>query len=164
MRQIVSIQNSIFKSNRKLIFSAFGTILVLVAACFYSKFNVKKNQKLFFPAFGTILVLVAPFFHSKLNLENIENLIFSSFWHDMGFGGSLFLFKIQCKKYSICFFQLLARSWFWWQLLSAKKTKNAKNTKRIPPPNAAIPLVNPILRTSLLYQISAFPSDSDETE
>ena len=131
MRQIVSIQNSIFKSNRKLIFSAFGTILVLVAACFYSKFNVKKNQKLFFPAFGTILVLVAPFFHSKLNLENIENLIFSSFWHDMGFGGSLFLFKIQCKKYSkICFFQLLARSWFWWQLLSAKKKQKMQKIQK----------------------------------
>ena len=130
MRQIVSIQNSIFKSIRKLIFSAFGTILVLVA----------------------------PFFHSKLNLENIEILIFPSFWHDIGFGGSLFLFKIQCKKYSkFCFFQLLARSWFC-IFFSKKNTKMQKNTKRIPPPNAAIPLVNPILRTSLLYQIWAFPS------
>ena len=33
-----------------------------------------------------------------------------------------------------------------------------KNAKRIPPPIAAIPLVNPILRTSLLYQIWASPS------
>ena len=130
MRQIVSIQNSIFKSIRKLFFSAFGTILVLVA----------------------------PFFHSKLNLENIEILIFPSFWHDIGFGGSLFLFKIQCKKYSkFCFFPafgtILVLHFF-----SKKNAKMQKNTKRIPPPNAAIPLVNPIFRTSLLYQIWAFPS------
>ena len=38
MRQLVSIHSSIFKSIRKLIFPAFGTILVLVADCFYSKF------------------------------------------------------------------------------------------------------------------------------
>ena len=103
MRQIVSIQNSIFKSFRKLIFSAFGTILVLVA----------------------------PFFHSKLNLENIEILIFPSFWHDIGFGGSLFLFKIQCKNKfkKFVFFQLLARSWFC-IFFSKKKRKNAKKIQK----------------------------------
>ena len=101
-----------------------------------------------FPAFGTILFLVAAFFFSKLNLNKYSKIDFSSFWHDLGFGGSFFLFKIQfekvfknwffpafgtilvlvaaffyskfnLKKYSkIDFFQLLARSWFWWQLFS----------------------------------------------
>ena len=102
MRQIVSIQNSIFKSIRKLIFSAFGTILVLVA----------------------------PLFHSKLNLENIEILIFPSFWHDIGFGGSLFLFKIQCKNKlkKNCFFQLLARPWFC--IFFSKKTQKCKKIQK----------------------------------
>jgi len=71
MRQLVSIQNSIFKSIRKLIFPAFGTILVLVAACLYSKFLSKSIQKLIFPAFGTILVLVAACFYSKFNSKKV---------------------------------------------------------------------------------------------
>ena len=102
MRQIVSIQNSIFKSIRKLIFSAFGTILVLVA----------------------------PFFHSKLNLENIKILIFPSFWHDIGFGGSLFLFKIQCKKSSkFCFFPAFGTILVLHFFLQ-KKRRNAKTYKK----------------------------------
>ena len=103
-RQLVCIRNSIQELFKNCFFLAVGTILVLVAACFYSKLYWKSIQKLF---------------------------------------------------------QLLARSWFWRQFFSAKKLQ--KNTKRIPSPNAAIPLVNPILRTSLLYQIWACPSDSDET-
>ena len=43
--QLVSIQILISKSIQKLIFSVFGTILVLVAACFYSKFPLKKYLK-----------------------------------------------------------------------------------------------------------------------
>ena len=57
-------------------------------------------QKLFFPAFGTISVLVAACFYSNFNLKKYWKIDFSSFWHDLGFGGSLFLFKIQSKKYS----------------------------------------------------------------
>ena len=95
-------------------------------------------------------------------LKKYYKFDFSSFWHSLGFSGSFFPVKIQFKKVLKKFiFQLLARSWFWGQLFSAKKLQ--KNTKRIPPPNAAIPLVNPILRTSLLYQIWACPSDFDET-
>ena len=37
-----------------MIFPAFGRILVLVAAFFYSKFNVKSIEILIFPAFGNL--------------------------------------------------------------------------------------------------------------
>ena len=47
---LVKIQ---FKNNSKIV----GAVLVLVAACFYSKFYWKSIQKLIFSAFGTILVL-----------------------------------------------------------------------------------------------------------
>ena len=64
--QFFSIHNSILKKNWKIVFfPAFGTILVLAAACFYSKFNEKIFKKLFFPSFGTILVLVAAFVCKK---------------------------------------------------------------------------------------------------
>ena len=105
MRQLVSIHSSIFKSIRKLIFPAFGTILVLVADCFYSKFYWKSIQKLIFPAFGAILVLVAVFFHSHFNFK---------------------------KYWKIDFFQLLARSWFWRQLVSIQNSI-CKNTKYVFP-------------------------------
>ena len=113
---------------------AVGTILVLVAACFYSKFNSKKVLQIWF-----FQLLAQSWF--QWQLFSSQNSIQKSI-----------------EKF---IFQLLARSWFWRQLFSAKKLQ--KNTKRIPPPNAAIPLVNPILRTSLLYQIWACPSDFDET-
>ena len=41
----------------KLIFAAFGTILVLANAFFYSNSNYKNDEKLIFQAFGKILVL-----------------------------------------------------------------------------------------------------------
>ena len=53
-----------WKSLEKLIFLAFGKILVLVAGFFYSNFNWKSIGYLISPAFGKILVLVAAFFHS----------------------------------------------------------------------------------------------------
>ena len=142
MRQLVSIQNSIFKSIRKLIFPAFGTILVLVAACLYSKFLSKSIQKLIFPAFGTILVLVAACFYSKYNSKKVlqiwcfqllaqswfqwqlfssQNSIqksiansFSSFWRDLGFGGSFFLQK-NFKKIQKGYL-LQTQPYPWWTL------------------------------------------------
>ena len=76
-------------------------------------------------------------------LKKYCEIVFSSFWHDLGFGGSFFLVRIQFKKYlkidfssfwkdlawflfkisftkvfKNWFFQLLARSWFWRQLFS----------------------------------------------
>ena len=41
---------------------------------------------------------MAAFFFSKLNLKKYSKIDFSSFWHDLGFGGSFFLFKIQFKQ------------------------------------------------------------------
>ena len=58
-------------------------------------------------------------------LKKYSKVVFSSFWHDLGFGGSFFLVTFQFKKYwKIVFSQLLARSWFWWQLDRAKSWKN----------------------------------------
>ena len=53
--------NSNSKSIEKLIFSAFGKILVLANAFFYSNSNEKSIEKLIFPAFGKILVLANAF-------------------------------------------------------------------------------------------------------
>ena len=96
MRQLVSIQK--FNSAEVLntsFFLAVGTSLVLVAACFYSKFNSKKVlqiwffqllaqswfqwqpfssqnsiqksiEKIHFPAFGPIFVSAAAFFCKKI--------------------------------------------------------------------------------------------------
>ena len=55
--------------------------------------------------------------------ENTRKPDFSSFWHDLGVGGSFFLFKIQFEKvFKIDFFQLLARSWFWRGLFSIQNS------------------------------------------
>ena len=51
----------------KLIFAAFGKILVLVNVFFYSNSNLKSIEKLIFPAFGKILVLANAFFYSSSN-------------------------------------------------------------------------------------------------
>ena len=51
----------------KLIFPAFGKILVLVNAFFYSNSNEKRIEKMIFPAFGKILVLANAFFYSNSN-------------------------------------------------------------------------------------------------
>ena len=55
-------------------------------------------------------------------LKKYSKIDFSSFWHDLGFVGSFFLVTFQFKKvFENCFFQLLARSWFWCQFVSSKK-------------------------------------------
>ena len=56
------IQILIRKSIEKLFFAAFGKILVLANAFFYSNSNLKSIEKLIFAAFGKILVLVNAFF------------------------------------------------------------------------------------------------------
>ena len=82
--------NSNQKSIEKLIFAAFGKILLLAKAFFYSNSNWKSIEKLIFPAFGKILVVANAFVYSKS--------FFSKYWK----------FKVQ----------LLARSWFWGMLFS----------------------------------------------
>ena len=82
------------KSIEKLIFSAFGKILVLANAFFYSNCNEKGIEKLILSAFGKILVLVNAFFYSNSKQKRIEKLIFSSFWQDFGFGECFLLFKL----------------------------------------------------------------------
>ena len=51
----------------KLIFAAFGKILVLANAFFYSNSNLKTLEILIFAAFGKTLVLVNAFFKSNSN-------------------------------------------------------------------------------------------------
>ena len=63
---LFSIQILIAKSIEKLIFSAFGKILVLANAFFYSNCNETSIQKLILSAFGKILVLVNAFFLFKV--------------------------------------------------------------------------------------------------
>ena len=58
---LFSIQIPITKSIEKLIFSAFGKILVLANAFFYSNSNCKSIEQLIFAAFGKILVLANAF-------------------------------------------------------------------------------------------------------
>ena len=58
---IFCFSNSNSKSIEKLIFAAFGKILVLANAFFYSNSNSKSIEKLIFSAFGKILDLVNAF-------------------------------------------------------------------------------------------------------
>ena len=52
---------------QNVFFPAFGKILVLGNAFFYSNSNLKSIEKLIFSAFGKILVLVNAFFYSNSN-------------------------------------------------------------------------------------------------
>ena len=120
--------NSNLKSIEKLIFPAFGKILVLANAFFYSNSNLKSIEKLIFAAFGKIfwfwrmlfsiqilikksienlifaafgkifLVLGNAFFYSNSNLKSIEKLNFFSFWQDLGFGECFFAPKFAPKS------------------------------------------------------------------
>ena len=88
---LFSIQILIEKSIEKLIFPAFGKILVLANAFFYSNSNLKSIEKLIFPAFGKILVLAKAFFYSNSNLKSIEKLFFPAFGKILlGFGECFF--------------------------------------------------------------------------
>ena len=107
--------------------------------------------------------------------------IFARFWHGLGFWWQLVSIQNSSEKvFKNWFFQLLARSWFWWQLVSIQNFNSeniwswfwrqlfsAKKLQKIQKgyllQTQPYPWVNPILRTSLLYQIWACPSDSDET-
>ena len=62
---LFAIQILIKKGIEKLIFLAFGKILVLVNL--YSNSNEQSIEKLIFPAFGKILVLGNAFFYSNSN-------------------------------------------------------------------------------------------------
>ena len=53
---------------------------------------IKKVLKIDFSAFGKILVLANAFFYSNSNLKSIEKLIFSAFGK-IGSGECFFLFK-----------------------------------------------------------------------
>ena len=59
---------------------------------FLFKFNQESIEKLIFSAFGKILVLVNAFSIEILIKKSIENVFFSSFWQDFGFG-ECFLFN-----------------------------------------------------------------------
>ena len=65
-----------------MFFSAFGKILVLANAFFYSNSNSKSIEKLIFSAFGKvvanakILLLANAFFSSNSILKSIEFFIF----------------------------------------------------------------------------------------
>ena len=56
-------------------------------------------EKLIFAAFGKILVLMNAFFIQILMLKSLENFDFFSFWQDLGFGECFFLFKFYLEKY-----------------------------------------------------------------
>ena len=99
-------------------FPAFGKLLVLANAFFYSNSKVLKNwlsqllarswfwwmlfsieilikksiEKLIFPAFGKSLVLANAFFYSNSNWKHWK-VDFLSFWQDLGFVECFFLFK-----------------------------------------------------------------------
>ena len=84
------VSNQIQKSIEKLIFPAFGKILVLANAFFYSNSNSKGIENLIFSAF--VLVLANAFVYSISN-EKILKIGFFIFWQDLGFGECFFLFK-----------------------------------------------------------------------
>ena len=66
-RMLFSLQVLIQKCIEKLIFAAFGKILLLANAFFYSNSNEKSIEKLILSAFGKILVLANAFFYTNSN-------------------------------------------------------------------------------------------------
>ena len=103
------------------------------AACFYSKLNLQKYSKIDFSSFWHDLGFGGSLFLFKILLKKYSKIDFSSFWHDLGFGGSFFHSQFNFKKYwKFDFFQLLARSWFWRQLVSIQNSIY-KNTKYVFP-------------------------------
>ena len=117
-RMLFSIQ-ILIKNIEKLIFPAFGKILVLLNVFFYSNSNWKSIEKLIFAAFGKILVLVNAFFYCNSNLKSIEKLIFPAFGKILALANAFFYLNSKSKKYwAIDFSSFLARSWFWWMLFS----------------------------------------------
>ena len=58
---------------------------------------IENIGKLIFSAFGKILVFANCFFYLNSNEKSIE--FFCSFWQDLGFGECFFLFKFEFKKY-----------------------------------------------------------------
>ena len=66
---LFSIQILIQRCIEKLFFAAFGKVLVLVNAFFYTNSNLKSIEKLIFAAFGKILVLANAFFYQNSNLK-----------------------------------------------------------------------------------------------
>ena len=101
-------------------FLVFGTILVLVAAGFYAKFNLKRIQKWIFPPFGTMLVFGGSFFLFKIQVRKHSKIELFTFWHDLSwFWWQPFSSQNSIKKiWKNWFPHLLARSWFWRQLFS----------------------------------------------
>ena len=87
-----------------------GKILVLAAAFFYLSSNLKSIGKLIFPAFGKVLVLGSVFSIQILIPEVLEH--FFSFWQILGFDSCFFLVKFQLENKWKSVFQLLARPWF----------------------------------------------------
>jgi len=77
-----------------LIFPAFGAILVLVAACFFSNVNLKKYSITDFFSFWYDLGFGGSLFLFKIYFKKYSKIVFSSFWHDLGFGGGFFVFNI----------------------------------------------------------------------
>ena len=97
-RQLVCIRNSIQELFKNCFFSSCWHDIGFGGSLFLFRILLKSIQKLIFPAFGTILVLVAACFYSNVNLKKYSKIVSSSFWQDLGFGGSFFLQK-NCKKY-----------------------------------------------------------------
>ena len=82
--------DSISKSLEKLMFLAFGRILVVVVVVFFNT-PIKKKSRTYFPAFGRILALVTAFSFFLILFERVFKIDVSSFWQDLGVGGC-FLF------------------------------------------------------------------------
>ena len=126
-----------------MFFPALGTILVLVAA-----FVCKKKQKMQKIEKGYLLQ-TQPYPWWTLYLEPPFCIRFGRFHQDEIRDRMKKRHPMRCvfMPFDVCKYN------------STEEAKNRKNIRMIPPPNAAIPLVNPILRTSILCQIWDSPLD-----
>ena len=76
-----------------IVFPAFGRILFLAAAFFYSIFQVKRYRNNDFSSFWQAV----GFGGRLVSIENFN--YFASFWQDLGSGGCFFLLTFHLKKY-----------------------------------------------------------------
>ena len=81
------------KSIEKLIFLAFGKILVLANAFFYSNSNSKKVLKIDYFQLLARFWFWRMVFSIQILIKKVWKIDFSSFWQALGFGECFFLFK-----------------------------------------------------------------------
>ena len=145
----------------------FGTIHLITWFRWGSLFLFKTQSSKVFENWFFQLLARSWFWWQLVSIQNSIEKAFKNWFFQLlarsWFWWQLVSIQISVLKNIQKLFQLLARSWFWRQLFSAKKLQKKIQKGYLLQTQPYPWWTLYILRTSLLYQIWAFPSDSDET-